>query len=84
MTTLPTKGDDSMFKNLTERDLVWAWRIMVLICAIFTACSASYVASSVMMAQYRIWHIGGQPTSARPGMIPSPSVVYLRALSHPR
>jgi hypothetical protein len=60
MITLPTKGrDDSMFKNLTERDLVWAWRIMVLICAIFTACSASYVASSVMMAQYRIWQMGG-------------------------
>ena len=54
-----TKERDDMFKNLTERDLVWAWRIMVLICAIFTACSASYVASSVMVAQYRIWQMGG-------------------------
>lgn len=50
---------DDMFKNLTEQDLVWAWRIMVLICAIFTACSASYVASSVMVAQYRIWQMDG-------------------------
>ena len=48
-----------MFKNLTEQDLVWAWRIMVLICAIFTACSASYVASSVMAAQIQIWRSTG-------------------------
>lgn len=49
-----------MFKNLSERDLVWAWRILVLICAIFTACSASFVASSMAVAQYKIWQISRQ------------------------
>ena len=44
-------------KNLTERDLVWGWRILILICAIFTACSASYVASSIMVAQFKLWQI---------------------------
>ena len=47
----------SMFKDLTERDLVWAWRILVLICAIVTACSASFVASSMMVAQYKLWQM---------------------------
>ena len=44
-------------KNLTERDLVWGWRILVLICAIVTACSASFVASSIMVAQFKLWQI---------------------------
>ena len=44
-------------KNLTERDLVWGWRILVLICAIFTACSASFVASSMAVAQYKLWQM---------------------------
>lgn len=52
----------SMFSNLSERDLVWAWRVLILICAIFTACSASFVASSVAVAQFKIWQISQQAT----------------------
>ena len=47
----------SNFKNLTERDLVWAWRVLILICAIVTACSASFVASSMAVAQYKLWQM---------------------------
>lgn len=49
-----------MFTNLSERDLVWAWRVLILICAIFTACSASFVASSVAVAQFKLWQINQQ------------------------
>ena len=60
MTTLLAKGRGDMLrdlKNLTERDLVWGWRILILICAIVTACSASFVASSMAVAQYKLWQM---------------------------
>ncbi len=46
-----------MFKNLTEYHYVWAWRLLVLICAIVTACSVSFIASSIFVAQVRLYQM---------------------------
>lgn len=44
-----------MFRNWTDSDLLWAWRVMLLVCAIVTACSTAFLASSAFVAMVRVY-----------------------------
>jgi hypothetical protein len=47
-----------MFRNWTDSDLLWAWRVMLLACSIVTACSTAFLASSAFVAMWRVYWAG--------------------------